>query len=528
MAITAILSPDTLVSTGCPAIFRVTTNSTDITTEIQCKVFFRRRPDDFFRIAATKQRAKEAGYSYYEFNVTSVLANLLSQDYKTGSTGLSTNAENCAIEYVVYFAEWYPSSAFVKQATLTTASFYACNTNLYHTETQSVFTGSDWYMDGVASHKFLTDSPSSQYIRASERIQLDFLTSYTDPCVRVRETKNDLSTNTVEYELPNTTYNTYLWDWGVDADEVVTIETPELYTIATYIEANNGTYGYMPDNLNNMWGGVILTDNNDTVDIILPVLGVASATVVINHIAKTANNDFQIWYYYSAAWNASPLNPQTASTAGYTDFTETLPANTTKLRIKKISATGIIWIPYGYVSWVDDNAQNKRCQFTLDTTHIDTDTKTLQIWALATTGGSTISETKAYTVDAETQYEDTTRFAVRNKRGGFDHFTYTQTHSEILTAEKTRATKELPNTFTTKDRGTGVTQVTSEKIFTCYSKFIEDTELQWWATIVESKEVFVIVSDIQYAVDIVTDTVITYTHTDLVQLKIDWTYAVKR
>lgn len=238
---------------------------------------------------------------------------------------------------------------------------------------------------------------------------------------------------------------------------------------------------------------------------------------------------WEIYYYYSGAWNASASNPQHSSLSVFTLKTEATPSGATAVRIKKIGLGQELWVSYAYISYLFDNVLHRRCQFTLDTTHIDSDTNKLEIWAESTSSSSTvISEVKTFVVDKTPTSQDTTRFAVKNKRGDFDHFTYTEGHSEILTAEKTRSRRELPNTFTTKDRGLTVDKVVSEKIFTCYSRYIEEAELQWWATIIESDEVYVIVNDVRYAVDIVTDSVISYTHTDLVQLKIDWTYAVTR
>lgn len=534
MAITTYSAPDVVANLGTPILYRVLSSSTDVTTVIQLKLYYRRSEDDFYTLASTSIQSKVIGKDYFEFNLSGALSKLLTSDYQTGSTAFKTQCENSAIEYVVKFTEYYPSSAFVAVGTITYATgFYFVNTQLFKTETQSVYTGSDWYMDGAGSHKFLTDSPSTQYIRASERVQLGMITSYTDPVIKVMETKNNGSTATVMYELPNTTYTPYLWDWTINANEVVSITPRITGNEGTVWALSSGSaYLYMADTNGTMWGGVNLIANNDVLDCYLPYIVAASATISIRHAAKIGNIfNWEIYYYVSGVWTASLINPSNSSTLNtFATLTETMPAGATAIRIKKITG-GVdqLWIPYMYVSYVDDNVLHKRCQFTVDTTHIDSDTKKLEIWAESTSSSSTvISEVKTFVVDKTPTSQDTTRFAVKNKRGDFDHFTYTEGHSEILTAEKTRSRRELPNTFTTKDRGLTVDKVVSEKIFTCYSRYIEEAELQWWATIIESDEVYVIVNDVRYAVDIVTDSVISYTHTDLVQLKIDWTYAVTR
>lgn len=528
MAITLITAPTEIKSTSSPIIFRVTSTSTDITTEIKGEVWYRRNQEDFYTLAGTQLQKKSVGYAYYEYNIASVVDKLLTSDYQTGSTGVYTNIDNSAIEIVLRFTEYYPSSAFVAVASTTTGSYYVCNTKLYHTETQSLAAGgNDWYMNGTNANKFLTDAPLITYIRASERVQLGFLTSFTDPCIVLRETKNNLSTASVEYALPDATFTRYLWNWAVDEDEVVTMVQDLPFTGTAFINAISAApsgYIYKADSDNKMWGAIKLLTSGHQVDIDLPNLTASTADINfrVNSVSGTVN--YTVWYEIASVWTVSVLGAQSCNTT-HSTYTETIPANATAVRVV---CAGGMYIYWGTVVYVDDNVQNKRCQFTIDTSHIDSDTKQLEVWALQSTGSNIISEVRTFLVDTEQYYEDTTRFAVKNKRGDYDHFTYTQMHSEILTAEKTRSRRELPNTFTTKDRGLTVDKVVSEKIFTCYSRYIEEAELQWWATIIESDEVYVIVNDVQYAVDIVTDSVVTYTHTDLVQLKIDWTYAVTR
>lgn len=528
MAITVYSTPDPVLCLGMPVIYRVLSDSTDITTVIQAKLYYRRSEDKFFSLASTSVQQKAVGVDYFEFNFSSPLGKLLTSDYKTGSTELTTKLENCAIEWAVRFTEYYPSSLFVSHGTSAYATgFYFLNTNLYKTETQSVYTGSKWYLNGASTtNKFLTDSPSTQNLRALERIQLGFLTSYSDPIIKVRETKNNLSTATVTYEIPDVAYSFYVWDWVVSALNIVTA-APLVTGNEGYVDSlgAGGSYTYLSDN--SVFFGGVTTIKDESLDTILPYLPLAtSPSISIRMRSVTGTSNYDIYYYYSGSWHTSGLSTGSLSTT-WSTFTQALPAGTTKVRVSIY--TNNAYIAWEKVTYTSDNVLHKRCQFTLDTTHIDSDTKMLEVWAESTVSSNiVISETKTFLVDKTPISQDTTRFAVLNKRGEFDHFTYTQMHSEILTAEKTRSTKELPNTFTTKDRGTGVVTVNSEKIFTCFSEYIEAENLQWWATIIESKDVFVIVSDVQYAIDIITSSVVTYTHTDLVQLKIDWTYAYKR
>ena len=529
MAITVYAQPDTVCSARSNVIFDVVTDSTDITTKIVAQVFYKTRQDDFYRRAGRKEQTKRAGYNYFRFNVAGLLEKLLSHNYQEGGTAIKTNINKSSIEFFVRFTEYYPSTAYVAVASTNSSTFYANNVGILTTETQGTFTGSDWYMDGVASHKFLTNSPSIQPIRASERIQLGFLTSYTDPIISLRETKNNLSTSTTTYSIGNQTYNTYLWDWSVDEAEVVTIGTPNLYAGNIFIEALSATsfYKYMPDSTNKMWGGVRLVADDDVVDIVLPTW-TAPASVYINSIAKTSDCDFEIYFFHTGVWNLSAGSPYTNTLNTFSTTSESLPAGTTKVRIKKIGSAGTdeLWIPYAYLSAVDNNAQNKRCQFTLDTTHIDSDTKQLEVWV---EGGSAnvISEVKTFLVDTDL-VDATSRFAFKNLRGDFDHYTFKQGHQESLVVDKIRFESELPVGFTKADRQTSVAFVNSEIVFTSWTNYETNEILTWLKELVESKEVYLIVSDVRYAVDILNSGVDYSHHSDNLAFEIKWRFASKR
>lgn len=530
MAITVYAQPDTVCSARSNVIFDVVTDSTDITTKIVAQVFYKTRQDDFYRRAGRKEQTKRAGYNYFRFNVAGLLEKLLSHNYQESGTAIKTNIDKSSIEFFVRFTEYYPSTAYVAVASTNSSTFYANNVGILTTETQGTFTGSDWYMDGVASHKFLTNSPSIQPIRASERIQLGFLTSYTDPIISVRETKNNLSTSTTTYSIGNQTYNTYLWDWSVDEDEVVAIGTPNLYTGTTYIEALSATsfYKYMPDSTNKMWGGVRLVADDDVVDIVLPVLAVATANVHVETVAKISDCDWEMYFWHTGVWNISAGSPYTTTLNTFADTSEALPAGTTKLRIKKINSTGTdeLWIPFGHVAFQDNNAQNKRCQFTLDTTHIDSDTKQLEVW-VEDGSANVISEVKTFLVDGDL-VDATSRFWFKNLRGDFDQYTFKQGHQESLVVDKIRFESELPVGFTKADRQTSVAFVNSEIVFTSWTNYETNEILTWLKELVESKEVYLVVSDVKYAVDILNSGVDYSHHTDNLAFEIKWRFASKR
>jgi len=527
MAITIYRQADLVSSTKSDIIFDVITDSTDITTKIVCEIFYRTRQDSFYRLAGSKEQNKLAGYNYFRFNLAGALNNLLTENYQESSTGIKTNIDKSSLDYFVVFTEYYPSTAFVAEDTLTSGVYYANNVGILKTEVQGTYTGSDWYMDGTASHKFLTDSQSSQLVRASERLQLGFLTSFSDPVVKLKETKNNLSTNTVTHAIGNQTYNKYLWDYYVDEDEVVSIGTEGLYASTVYITSLTGTsfYKYMPDNLNRMWGGVRMVATNDILEIVLPVLAVVSADLTVNAIAKTSNCDIEIYYKISGVWTISAFSPSTISTLGFANVTETMPAGATDLRIKKLSG-GEVWIPFSYVTYLDNNAQNKRCQFTIDTTHIDSDTYKLEAW-VEDGSSNIISEIKEFVVDTS-RADATSRFAFRNIRGDFDHVTFTQGHQESLIVDKVRMMSELPIDFDTADEQTSVAFVNSEQVFTSFTEFETNEKLTWLKSLIESRRIYLIVSDVRYAVDILTSEVKYVDQYEHLQFEIQWRFSAMR
>lgn len=529
MAITLYAQPDVVCSVTSDVVFDVVSDSTDITTQIKAIVFYKTKQDKFYRIAGRKSATKRSGYNYFRFNLKGLLKDLLSHDYQEGATGIYTNCSHSSIEFFVKFTEYYPIPVPVAHASTSSSSFYAVNTNILSTETQGVYTGTDWYMDGVASHKFLTNSPASLPIRSGERIQLGFLTSYTDPIVILTETKNNGSTSSVTYQIGNQTYNTYLWDWTVDEAEAVTIETPDLYTETTYIEALSATSfrTYLSDATHVRWGGFRLVADDDVVDIVLPTY-TAPASVSVHTYAKTSDAVWEIYFWHTAAWNISAGSPYTTPVGTFADTLEALPTGTTKVRIKKIAATGTqeLWIPYADLEFQDNNAQYKRCQFTMDTTHVDSDTRSFSI-SVENGSSGVISETKTFVVD-RSLVDSTSRFAFKNLRGDFDHYTFKQGHQESLVVDKIRVENELPIGFTKADRQSRVVFVNSDIVFTSFTEYEENETLTWLKELVESKEVYLIVSDVRYAVDIITSGVNYSHHTEPLQFEIKWSFSSKR
>ncbi len=530
MAITLYSQPDVVCSANSDVVFDVVTDSTDITTVIKATLFYKTSQDKFYRIGGRKSNAKRSGYNYHRFNFTGLVSKLLSHDHRsTTLTQLYTDCEGSSIEFFVKFTEYYPIPTPTVHASTSSGLFYANNTNILKTETQGTYTGSDWYMDGVASHKFLTNSPSTLYIRENEGVQLGFLTSYTDPIVKVARVSANGSSATTTYTIGNEVYEKKLWDWSVDEDNVVTIETPELYTETSYIEdlSNTSAYKYMADDTQVMWGGVNLIELDDVVDIVLPVLTAASADINLHVKAITSACDFEVYYYYSAAWNLSGSGTQTAVTANFSTFNETLPASTTKVRIKKKEAnTNHLYIAWGSVEYIDNNAQNKRCQFTLDGGSLGSPIAYADVYVENGSGG-VISETKRFVVDREL-LDATSRFAFKNLRGDFDHYTFKQGHQESLTVEKVITQKELPVGFTKADRQSQVAFVTSDIIFTSWTEYEENATLTWLKELVESKEVFLEVGTDSYAVDILTSGVKYSHHSEPLQFEITWAFSAKR
>lgn len=530
MAITLYAYPDSLTAARSNIVFDVVSDSTDITTRVVAELWYRRNLDEFFVRASRKSQSKRTGYNYFRFNFSGVIQSLLSSNYRSGSTGLYTMAENTAIQYYVRFTEYYPIPDPTPGTPVNSGVFYANNVGILPTETQGTFTGSDWYMDGVASHKFLTNSPSVVNIRASERITLGFLTSYNDPAVKLKEYKLNGSSAITSYTVDSgTDYEHYGWQWTVDEDEVVTTVTPATpLSDSPYIEALSGTSfkKYMPDSDNTMFGGIRLVANNDVVDIVLPVvLSSSSFTTQIRRIAKTTSVNFETYYFYSGVWNLSSGSPYTATTS-FGDSSESIPANSTKIRIKKITATGELWIPWIKIKWEDNNIVFKRGQFTMDTTHVDSDTDKFEVY-VEDGSSNVISEVKTFKVDTSL-VEYTARFAFLNFRGEYDHFTFKNGYQEGLDVEKIRFIKELPIGFSTSDKYTDVAFVNSDVVYTSATDYEENATLTWLKELIESKEVYLVQNDTRYAVDILSSSVTHSHHNEPLQFIINWKFSATR
>ena len=138
-----------------------------------------------------------------------------------------------------------------------------------------------------------------------------------------------------------------------------------------------------------------------------------------------------------------------------------------------------------------------------------------------------ISETKTFVVD-RSLVDSTSRFAFKNLRGDFDHYTFKQGHQESLVVDKIRVENELPIGFTKADRQSRVVFVNSDIVFTSFTEYEENETLTWLKELVESKEVYLIVSDVRYAVDIITSGVNYSHHTEPLQFEIKWSFSSKR
>jgi len=334
----------------------------------------------------------------------------------------------------VVFTEYYPSSLFAAHDTLTTSTYTALNIGILTGETQTL---DQWYMTALGSKKFLTDSPLIQPIRASERIQLGFITSETDPIVKVKETKNNLTNATTSYALPDTSYYTYLWDYTVDADEVVTL-------------ASNVTTAalkkYVTDSDHTRWGGVRFDTPSQTAEIVLGTI--FGARYVFNLRYNVSAGAISIYYFYSGSYHLSALSPTVGT--GYGTFMETLPVGTTKIKVEASLIIASADILYGWILSTSDDVVNKSCQFTLDTSHVDSDTKQLEIWVV-NAANDVMSEVKTFLVDTQ-PVDQTTRFCWQNLRGRMDYYTFKFGHTEDFEVEKITFLKELPLTFTKADR----------------------------------------------------------------------------
>lgn len=526
MAITIYNQPDTVCSVKSPIIFDVVSDSTDITTVILAQVFYRRNIHNFYRISGRKIDGKRSGYNYFRFNLAGTLEKLLSFDNQTGDTSLNTSADNSAIEFYVKFTEYYPNTGFSAHDTTTSSSFYAHNTALLVTETQGIFTDSDWYMDGEADHRFLTNAPLNQYIRDGETIQFGFITSYTTARAVFTKYLNDGTSSSTTHTFTESKTH-YLWDWTVDANEDVTIGTPEAST--TYIEsitAGGGSgYVYMPDNSNKMWGGVQLVANNDEFVIVLPVIAAASAVIEIVHKALTAGSTFTVSYFYSGVYNLSALGTQTSSTSAFTTFSETLPSGTTKVKIKKTASAGQINFPFADIVYANTSIINKRGQFNIDSTEFDSTVNYAEIYI--DNGGSAVRISEIRRLTRDGSYVDvTSRFKWVNPRGDMDSFTFKVGHNEEINVDKVTFIKELPVGFTAQDRERGVAFVNSDMVFTSYTEYMDD--LDWLKELLESKEVYLDTDGVLVAVDVLTSAIDTDNHDLPLVFELQWRFAHRR
>jgi len=520
MAITIYTEPDSIASTKIPIVFEVVSDATDITKKIVADVYYRRNQSKFYRLAGSKEQERYPERNFFRFNFQGMLDKLLTVDYSDGYTGASTDYQNTSIEYYVVFTEYYPSSNYVAHGSLTTSTYVATQVGVLPSETQSIASGSDWYLILGDTKKFLTNSPNTLPIREGETIQLGFNTGVSSPKSKIEVTFNDNTSTTYTYTWTQS-YTHKLWDFTVDENEVVTVPS-------AYIENLSGTsfLQYIANSDNVLYGGVKLVAANDVVDTVLPSYSLASGSVSFGCRIKAVGGtrDFEVYYWHGGVWNLSGSGTQTASTS-YATFGEVMPAGTTKVRVKVIGASSnYILIPYMTISYSSTSIINRRSKIVLDSSLIDSTVKQVSIW-VTDSSNNAISETKTFVVDRE-PVDLSTRFQFKNYRGEFDAFTFKFGHSESLEVEKVKFIKELPIGFSAQDRQLGVAYVNSDLVFTSYTDY--DVNVQWLSEILESEEVYVIIDGVRLAVDILTENSLNLLHSDPTDFGITWKFANRR
>lgn len=515
MSITVLTQPSGLESALKPLIFEVTTTSTDYRTRILCEVFYKPNPGAFWTKIDRKIQDKYPGKDYFKFNVANVLAEVLSFDYvDTQTTGIYTPNENSVVSYYCKFTEYTPDGdgQYQPGATNISGELYACNTALDFIETQDLST----FVYSATPTKFLTDSPDIQSIRVGEKVELHFLTNETIVKGKHKITKTNGTTTTTTTNLSTQDIKSYLWPFEIDSSNVVTI--PNESDFIDNISAGS-TYSVISDSNADIYGGIKLVNNTDLVDI---KLATGQENIRLRLVASSGSQDFEVWFYDGSTWNFDSVGTAT-TTAANADIH--IPSGSTMVRVILIDSSPI-YIIYGYTTKAYSTLIFKRGIFNLRNNVIAADTAKIELW-IEDNSSNRISDIKTYNAD-QRALTYSTRFAFKNKKGGFDHYTFTGGHSSQLDVEKSNYYKELPTSFTKKDRGRGVFYVTSDKVFNCFSDFEDQTTLQWLITLIESTEVFLIVDDTRIAVEILTTSAPDLSQSDLLQLSVSWRYAVKR
>lgn len=525
MSITLNTTPTTIQSAYSAIVFEVTTDASNIQTKILAEVYYKRKPGDFWTKCGKKIQDKYINKYYYKFNISNVLQKVLSYDYKdSAATGLYSKAENSCIEYYVKFTEYWPNSTtgvYEAHDTASSSSYYCSNATMLKTEDQAL---TDYLLATGSTRKFLTNSPSNVPIRVGEKAELHFLTSETVIHGKIKETKIGGSTSTTNYDIAAQSLFQYFWPFEIDASDAVTVPNQ-----ASYIEAISSTGGsglfVMPDDTNTIWGGARLVGTTHQVDILLP-----SGTLSIEILAKAVGGavNVDVSYYHSGAWQASSTT-FAVTTGAFVTYSHTLPTGAftiTKVRLTKTSASpNALYMAYGKANWTSTLPINKRCILNIASNLIQSDTAKIECWIEDAT--TRISEIKTFTAD-HTVYSETTRISWMNHRNGIDHYTFTAAHSENWSVEKVNFIRELQTTFNKYDRGKGVAFVDSDIVFSCFSEFENTDKLRWIAEINESIEAFLILSDVRYAIEIVTNEVTPKKQTELLQVEAKWRFANKR
>lgn len=517
MAITIITTPSNISSAYSSIVFEVTSNSTDIDTKILAEVYYRRTPKSFWRKCGKKIQDKYIDKYFYRFNISNLLQKVLTFDYVDESaTGIYTPNQNSSVEYYVKFTEYWPDADEILTAhdTASSSTYWAVQSTMLKTESQSL---SDYIIAAGSTKKFLSNSPSVVPIRVGEKVELHFLTTETDLKARIKETKANGTNSTSDVSLSSQELAQYMWDYEIDADNFVTIPAE-----GDSLGAINGSMKALPDGDNKIWGGLDLNAAVGSSIYVTVPGGFTKVSVMI--IAQTANADFTPHYYYGGSWG---------STTGFTalvgvpyTYTYTFPSGTTEFWLEKASGAGKVHILWGKFIYATDDIITKRAILNIDDTEIASDTAKIEVW-IADGSNNVISEVRTFKAD-QVNLAESTRFAWLNHRGGFDHYTFTAGHEEVLEAEKVKFIRELQTTFTKADRGTGIAFVESNYTFTAFTQFESTEMLRWIAEIVESPEVYLIINDVRIAIDIITKEALPKKQSALLQMVIQWRFASPR
>ncbi len=146
----------------------------------------------------------------------------------------------------------------------------------------------------------------------------------------------------------------------------------------------------------------------------------------------------------------------------------------------------------------------------------------VDVWIAEFVGGAQRSEKKTFVFD--TRCADPIRLHWKNRLGGFDAFTFRGDNSKAVFERRTEYTKQLPVSFTAKDRGTTTLGVVANEKVEAYSEFLTKTQAAWIAELFTSPEVYQVIDSDLVPVNI-TNTSDTIDEKNMLQFKIGFVYA---